>query len=288
LAIDERALDHLVEESEDHQADSLRQAESTLPDLADIAEERRGQEVNGEEIGRYNAGRRQLLQRLGLGAGGLAAGSLFGGAFGSVLAAVVAAPARADTALDLQILQTASSLEVLAINTYHLAMTLPAMQTSPRAVIDFAAITRKQHDEHRKAFQAQTLALGGKEQNEPNPVFDQVVRQEATKLKAAVDVVTMLKTLETVTTQTYLANVAVLEDSATKRIMASVMGVETQHAAVLSAVEELLRADVPDLVQVPFPQARISALPSEAGRAGFPENFETPSQIAPPESGAVK
>ena len=26
-----------------------------------------------------------------------------------------------------------------------------------------------QHDEHRQAFQAQTKALGGKEQNEPEP-----------------------------------------------------------------------------------------------------------------------
>jgi Ferritin-like domain len=288
LTIDERGLNELITESEDLQVDALRGIKATLPDLADVREERRGQEVNTDEIDRYNSSRRQLLHTLGLGAGGLATRSLFAGGMGSFLGAMLASPARADTPLDIQILQTASSLEILAVNTYAVAMTLPFIQSSPKAVRDFATKTMQQHNDHKLAFQTQTKTLGGKEQTQPNPMYAAVVEQEKPKLKAAVDVVGLAKTLETVATQTYLQNTTLLDDPTSKKIMASVMGVETQHAAVLAAVEALLKGGAPDLIQVPFPAASIAKLPAAAGSVGFPNAFEPTAQIASPESGAVK
>lgn len=288
MTIDERRLNELIVESQDLQVDALRDIEATLPGLAEIREERRGEEVNTDEIERYNSSRRQLLQRLGFGVGGLATRSVFAGGMGSFLAAMLASPARADTPLDIQILQTASSLEVLAVNTYDTAMKLPFIQTSPKAVVAFAMKTRQQHDEHRKAFQAQTKTLGGKEQTQPNPQYAQVVQQATPTLKAPLDVVGLAKTLETVATETYLDNTSQLEDTASKKVMASVMGVETQHAAVLAAVEALLKGGAPELIEVPFPASSIPKLPAAAGSVAFPDAFEPTKMIAPPESGAVK
>jgi len=287
LSIDEGAFEDAITESQDLQVDALRDAKDTLPDLADIGGVRRD-DVNTDEIVRYNASRRQLLQRLGLGAGALASRSLVPRRFRRFLGAILASPASADTPLDVQILQTASSLEVLAITTYGVAITLPFIQTSPKAIKEFATRTMQQHNEHKLVFQAQTKALGGQQQTLANPVYAQVVQQEAPKLTAAAEIIGLVRTLETVATETYLENTSLLEDAPTRAVMARVMGVESQHAAVLAAFEALLKDGASELIQVPFSLANIARLPAGAGSIAFPEPFEPTTQVATPESGAVK
>ncbi|PLS76253.1 MAG: rubrerythrin family protein [Actinobacteria bacterium] len=262
---------------------------ATLPELAEIREERRGKEVDREEIDRFNANRRGLLAKMGIGAGGLATRGLVGGGLGGLAAAILATPARADRPLDIQILQTASSLERLAVNTYNTALGLPFIRNGNATVIAFARETMRQHDEHRKAFQAQTTTLGGKVQDQPNPKFQDVVNKAAPGLKAPIDVVRLAANLEKVATDTYLVNLTMFEDVQSKSIMGSVMGVEAQHLATLRAVEALLQANAENLVKVPI-GADLAKLPAAAGSVAFPQAFEmtTPELIADPQSGAVK
>ena len=287
MTIDDRSLNELIVESQDLQVDALHDIKATLPELAEIREERRGQEVNVDEINRYNSNRRSVLRSMGIGGGGLATRGLLGGGFGALLAGLLATPARADEALDIQILQTASSLEVLAVATYEAALGLDFIKNGNAVVTKFAQTTMMQHDEHRKAFQSQTKALGGKEQTAPNAKFLPVVNQAKPTLKAPLDVVNLAETLETVATQTYLENTTQLQDTASKRVMASVMGVETQHAAVLRAVKALLEGGAPQLIKIPI-GADVAKLPAAAGSVAFPEAFEPVKTIAEPESGAVK
>jgi Ferritin-like domain len=283
--IDERSMNELIEESQDLQVDALRGIDATIPALEEAREERRGEGVNLDEIARYNASRRDLLSRLGIGTGSLAARGLFAGGMGSFLAGLLASPARADTALDVQILQTASSLEVLAVATYKAALSLPFIQNGNKLVVTFAETTMKQHNEHGQRFQAQTKALGGRVQDQPNPTFAQVVEQKKPTLQAPTDVVTLAETLETVATETYLENTTQLEDTTSKMVMASVMGVETQHAAVLRAVKALLEGGADQLIKIP---TEVPRLPAAAGSVAFPEAFEPVGTIAEPQSGAVK
>ncbi|HSH61217.1 MAG TPA: ferritin-like domain-containing protein [Acidimicrobiales bacterium] len=287
MNIDERGLNELMVESQDLQVDAMRDIKATLPELAEIREERRGEPVNTDEIDRYNSSRRQLLQKFGLGAGGLATRGLFAGGMGSFLAGLLASPASADKPLDIQILQTASSLEILAVGTYDTALGLEFIKNGNPVVVAFAQTTRKQHDEHNKAFQAQSKTLGGKEQTQPNPKFAQVVQQALPTIKGPVDVVGLAKTLEMVATETYLMNTSQLEDTASKKVMASIMGVETQHAATLAAVEALLKGGAPQLIKIPI-GADAAKLPAAAGSVAFPEAFLTAKMVAEPESGAVK
>lgn len=287
MTIDDRSLNELIVESQDLQVDALRDINATLPELVEIREERRGQEVNVDEINRFNANRRSILRSMGLGGGGLAARGLVGGGFGALLAGILASPARADEALDIQILQTASSLEVLAVATYGAALSLDFIKNGNPVVVKFAQTTMMQHDEHRKAFQQQTKALGGKEQTQPNGKFLPVVEQAKPGLKGPLDVVNLAETLETVATQTYLQNTTQLEDSTAKRLMASVMGVETQHAAVLRAVKALLAGGAPELIKIPI-GSDAAKLPAAAGSVAFPEAFEPVTTIAEPTTGAVK
>ncbi|MDP9117705.1 MAG: ferritin-like domain-containing protein [Actinomycetota bacterium] len=275
-----------MSESQDLHVDAIKQIRQTLPDLVEIREERRGQEVDADEIEHFNLGRRQVLARLGY---GTATVGLLSGGFGAMFAGLLASPAYADTPLDIQVLQTASSLERLAVNTYATALTLPFISGGNAVVKKFAQTTMQQHNEHRMAFQAQTLALGGKSQDQPNPKFQAVVTAAAPGLKAPADVVKLAASLETVATDSYLVNLTLLTDMKSKQIMGSVMGVECQHLATLRAVGALLAGGAPQLIKIPL-GADLGKLPAAAGSVAFPNALETPDPalLADPSSGAVK
>jgi len=252
-----------------------------------------------------NEARRAVLSRIGRGAGGGVARSLLTGGFGGLLAGLLATPARADVALDVQILQTASSLEALAVATYASALGEgPDKADAPAAkavdaiavpgakatLVAFAKETQRQHAEHKKAFQAQTTALGGKVQDAPNPKFLAAVT--TADLSTAVKFVDFAATLEKVATDTYLLNLSMLQDQRSKAIMASVMAVESQHLATLRAVGALLGAGAAGaaFVAVPFPITDLMKLPTVAGTVAFPDalhKFSGPELVAEPTSGAV-
>lgn len=284
MGIDDRRLNELIVESEDLQSDALRDTRATLPDLADLREERRGESVDPDELASFNIGRRRLLARLGAVGGGIAGVSLLGGGIGAAMAGLLARPAVADQALDVQILQTASGLERLAVNTYAAALALPFIKSGNAVVVKFAQTTMMQHDEHRKAFQAQTTTLGGKAQDAPNAKNSAVVVQVTPTLKAPLDVVNLAATLETVARDTYLSDLSQFSDTKSKSLMASVMGVETQHLATLRAVAALLKADAPQLIAIPV---AVASLPAAAGSVSFSDGpFPMPTMASLPSEGA--
>ena len=287
MSIDDRRLDELLVESHDLQSDAMKASRASIPDLRELRAERGATRAEPEQIARYNSSRRGILRNAGLGGGALAARGLLAGGFGTLLAGIIAKPAAADEALDVQMLQTASSLESLAVATYGAALTLPFIKDGNKVVVAFAETTAEQHNEHKMAFQSQTKALGGKAQDAPNPMFKAVVDKAVPTLKTPLDVVELAATLEKVATDTYLTDLTLFEDVTSKEVMGSVMGVEAQHLAVLRAVAALLEANAPQFIAIPTDLAN---LPAPAGSVAFPKAFEdTPSDsVAPPESGAVK
>ncbi len=144
--------------------------------------------------------------------------------------------------------------------------------------------TKDQHDQHREAFQAQTEALGGQVQDQPNPPNQQVVDDALPTLMTPLDVADLAATLEEVATDTYLQNMSLLEDVETRSLMGSVMGVECQHLATLRAVVALLDGGADNLIAIP---TMVNQLPAAAGSVAFPQPFEEPNLAEPPESGAV-
>ncbi len=288
MKIDDRELEGLIVESQDLQADALRDVKATLPDLAEIRESRRRQPVDLDRVRAFNDGRRRVLRSGGLGLGALSARGLLGSAFGTALMGIVARPAHAQADLDVQILQTAASLENLAVATYEAALGLPFFGDNA-TVVAFAQTTRDQHAEHGTAFNSQAEALGGQPQNEPNADAAKVV-EDAMPLENYSDVVTLAATLEQVATQTYVQNVSILDDTTAKEIMASIMGVEAQHLATLRAVGALLEAGAPQLITVEATDGPVdvAALPAAAGSVAFPEPFESTDNAFPPESGAKR
>jgi hypothetical protein len=285
--IDERRLDELIVESQDLQADAVRAAAATCPELAEVRARRRGGEVDLGQVARYDANRRRILAQLGVGAAGLATRGVLAGGFGRLLAGVLTTPARADEAVDVQVLQTATSLEVLAVATYGVALGLPFIKSGNPLVIRFAQTTMRQHDEHRLAFQAQTRMLGGRPQTQPNPRYAPAVERARPDLRSALDVVKLAAALEEVLADTYLADLALFQDSDSKRVMASVMGVESQHLATLRAVRALLESGAPQLVKVPI-GADVARLPAAVGSVAFADAMSDPDRASPPAEGASR
>jgi hypothetical protein len=234
-------------------------------------------------IGGAPIARRRLLKTGAVGCGVLVAGG-FLGPLRSALAGLAGEPAAAGQPVDVQIFQTAASLENVAIAAYTTALALPFI-VGNATVAEFIDLARQHHTEHRAAFNAQAEALGGARQNAPNPKYDRIVQATMPGVGDAAALVDLAATLEGAASDTYLADVARLDDPAARALMASVMGVEAQHVAVLRTVAALFAAGVPDLFAAPTDVGR---LPASIGSIAGPEPFATPDHASPPEEGAVR
>ena len=281
--LDEVRLRDLTIESQDLQADALRDMQSTLGDLTEIGRSRAGRPVDLDRVRHFNTERRRILRNGGFGLGALAARGLLSTGIGATLATIVARPAHAQSDVDIQILQTAASLENLAVATYGAALSLPFFDEN-QVVVAFAETTRSQHAEHGEAFNSQAVALGGQRQDGTNPKYTPIVEAAKPTLTDYMAVVELAQTLEEVAQDTYLQNLTLLSDTETKALMGSVMAVETQHLATLRAVGALLSGGAPELIAIP---TDVAALPAAAGSVAFPEPFEEPNLASPPQEGAI-
>ena len=269
-----------LEESQDLQSDAMRATREPLAALVEIGQERRARGIDPDEVRQFHEDRRAgVLERLGTGA-------LAAGGFGAVLLALTATAANA-AGDDVQILQTAASLENLAVATYGVALTLPFIGgASANAVVKaFAMKTKGQHVEHAQAFNAAAQQLGGKAQTNPDPVLLGVVNQAKPTLTGPAEVVDLAIKLETGAAETYNANTAALSDKNARNVTASIMGVEAQHVAVLNAVKGVLVTGHPEFIALPPP---LDKLPAAAGSFGFPDAFLKTDQARPADEGAVK
>jgi hypothetical protein len=226
--------------------------------------------------------RRQLLKAGGLGLAMLASGGLlhhpFGSAFAALARRVPSAPA-----LEIQMFQTAASLENLAIAAYTKALELPAIDESA-GLRGFLTTTIEQHAEHGEQFNHQAEALGGERQDALNPRYSEVVLASMSTTPSAAAAMQLAATLEETMTDTYLANLTVSDHAPTRALMASVMGVECQHLAVLRVFGGLISVGRPELVASP---TDLSALPANALSVAFPQPFEGANLASPPTEGAL-
>jgi hypothetical protein len=217
-----------------------------------------------------------------------------GAAGGAALVGLLASPAFASSSSDVQILQTANSIENLAISTYKTALTLPYIGGSAAnpVVTKFCQVTMGQHMQHDDAFSAAVKQLGGKAQNAPDPAFVPVVNNAvksitaATPSAGALQVVALALELENIAAETYVKDTVLAKSTTNKALFASIMGIEAQHASVLLAVQALLQAGAPQLISLAPGTAAM--LPAAAGSVGFPNAFYKTNQAAPASQGAVK
>jgi len=286
MSSDPRALNELLEESQDLQADALRPTHEALDELVEL-----NHSPNDEDHASNQAFHVEHQDRLWA---SLGATTLLGAAGGAALVGLLASPAFASSSSDVQILQTANSIENLAISTYKTALTLPYIGGSAAnpVVTKFCQVTMGQHMQHDDAFSAAVKQLGGKAQNASDPAFVPVVNKAvksitaATPSAGALQVVALALELENIAAETYVKDTVLAKSTTNKALFASIMGIEAQHASVLLAVQALLQAGAPQLISLAPGTAAM--LPAAAGSVGFPNAFYKTNQAAPASQGAVK
>src|SRR5947209_15175223 len=151
MTYDERALSLLLESSQDLHSDAMRATEEPLAALVELGQEQRARSApDPDEVRAFEEQRRAALRDR------LTTGALAVAGFGAALVALWDTPAFAQASGDVQILQTAASLENLAVATYGTALTLPFIGgASANAVVKaFAMTTKDQHAQHASAFNA--------------------------------------------------------------------------------------------------------------------------------------
>ena len=289
MTIGDQEFDLLIEASQDLHSDAMVSTKESLAELVETGNERRVRgEIDVDESRRFAQASHEGVTR-GLAAGG----ALAGAAFGAALLGLTASAAFADTPSDIQMLQTSASIENLAVNTYKTALTLPYIGgSSANGVIKaFAETTMGQHAQHAQAFNSAATALGGKAQNSPDPKYVPVVNQAVATITkddpiaGALAVVGLALTLENVAAETYVANCPKFSDVNSKKITASIMGVEAQHVATLLAVQALLKAGASQLIALS--PTVVAQLPAAAGSLGFPNTFYPTDMASPASEGAL-
>ncbi|HVS67435.1 MAG TPA: ferritin-like domain-containing protein [Mycobacteriales bacterium] len=253
----------LMEESQDLHADAMRAGHDQLKDYVAAAKES------------------SFERSRGIGAGAIVAGAAGAAVLGSAL------PAFASGNLDVQVLQTAASIENLAVATYGVALGLDFIGgSSANGVVKaFAQMTMKQHQDHAMGFNAAIKQLGGKEQHKPDPKYLAYVNSQKPKLTNAGAVVGLAIALEDVAAQTYTKNVSQVSTGDLRQLFAGVAGVEAQHKAILLAVQALVAGGAPQLIALP---PKLNKLPKAAGSVGFPDAFYPTKSASPASEGAVK
>jgi len=281
LDLDETAFADLLEQSQDLHHDAMRATHEALDEVVELGHERRAN--GGEDPEQSAAFAAENSRRIETAFGGKMLAAV--GA-GTALAALVGSTAFASQSTDVQILQTAASIEVLAVATYTKALTLPFIGGSSAnpVITKFAQTTKAQHAQHQQAFNAAVTNLGGKPQNNPDPVLLKVVQAAEPGLTSAGPVVSLALELEEGAAQTYVNDCSLLTDDAARKTTASIMGVEAQHAAVLLAVQALINGGAPQLIALP---PNVAQLPSAAGSVGFPDAFYPTTNARPASEGAV-
>lgn len=206
-------------------------------------------------------------------------------AAGATVLATAGRASAASEADDISALQTAASLENLAVGVYTTAAGLPFIKSGNKVVIAFIDMTIKQHTATAKAFNDAAVKAGGKAQKDANPKYDAVVTEALPGIKAPLDVVALAITLEDVTAQTYTKNVTLVSTPALRTLFTSVAAPAAQRKATLLAVQALLKGGAPELVAIP---TMVDKLPDAAGSVGFPDAFYQTGMASPIEEGAVK
>jgi hypothetical protein len=166
---------------------------------------------------------------------------------------------------DLAQVRTNASIELLAANTYDLALRAAAtgaLGPIPPAISTFAATVRGQHQQHADAFNAILTQAGVPPQTGPDPALLASVGRRLQAVRTAADLARVALDLEQTAYETYTRNASTLSDRNALSVSLSIAPVEAQHAAVLFIL----------LGSYPVPDARI-----KTDKARTPEDLAVTS-----------
>jgi hypothetical protein len=141
------------------------------------------------------------------------------------------APGSAET--DRVLLQTAQSIEILAVETYQTALDSDLL--TEQAAKDIAELFQAQHQDHADALAAAIRTAGGSPVTEANGyLLTNVVEPAVAELTDQTSVLVLAREVENVAAQTYTEAGGVFSTSALRRTGMSIGEIEARHVTVLN------------------------------------------------------
>ena len=188
---------------------------------------------------------------------------------------------------DVPILQTASSLVVLAADTYSSLQALPfgGGPSAPAPLRDLLAAALDALARARTDLATATRRAGGRAQTNADPRYAPVVEQALPTVRGPGDVVGLALTLEDVLAQTLVSDVVELSAPDVRRTVAGHAAAAARRKAVLLTLQALLSTGRAELVASP---PDLQALPPAAGTVGFPDVLFPTEKASPATEGAVR
>lgn len=139
---------------------------------------------------------------------------------------------------DVVLVNTALSLEVLAVDTYQVLLESPLVTSA--TTIDVATVFQSHHAQHREALAPLVEAAGGEPFLTANPVVKAAfVDPQIFNATAEADLVRLAWDLEQAAAQTYVHAATALSTAALRSTVMTISGVEARHGAVLDLLAEL-------------------------------------------------
>jgi hypothetical protein len=139
--------------------------------------------------------------------------------------------------LDVTLLRTAQSVEVLAVQTYQTALD-SGLVTTP-ALVDTIKLFQEQHTEHAGLIAATTRDAGGEPYDQPNSYLQtSVVDKAVSELTDEDGVLALGVVLENVAAQSYVYDAEILSTPELRQAVMSIGGVEGRHLAVLYTAQQ--------------------------------------------------
>ncbi len=197
-------------------------------------------------------------------------------------------PAFADKAMDVQMLQTAASIENLAVATYDTALTLDFIGgASANAVVKaFVQKTKEQHQQHAEAFNAAATRLGGKAQDQPDPGAARRGEQRQAVAHRTGARSSSSPSSSRTAPRRRTSPTPVRTPTRTPARSPPASWVSRRSTSRSScAVKALVAGGAADLIALPPDAAK---LPAAAGSVGFPNAFYPTTDARPANEGAVQ
>lgn len=146
--------------------------------------------------------------------------------------------------LNVNLLRTAQSIEVLAVDTYQVALDSGMVTTA--AVADAIRLFQEQHRDHADLLATVTEDSGGTPFDQANSYLqEKVVAPAVAALTDEDSVVALGLDLETTAAQTYVFAAELLTTPELRQAIMSIGGVEARHMAVLHGVQQQPKVPYP-------------------------------------------
>ncbi len=142
---------------------------------------------------------------------------------------------------DLIVVGLAAALEIGAVNTYQKVLDAAgsgAIKDVPPAVATFVQTAQKQHKDHADAWNGVLTGAGFAAIKDTSnlPSVEKLIGDRLMGVKDVGTAATLALDLENIAAATYFGGIGAISDPGGIKVAASILPVETQHAAILSYV----------------------------------------------------